>query len=102
MNPILLRNGLWVLFRGNLEGAFRARDGRIVGIVCIGPYGEDSAAFIAVVDENGDNLMVEVGGRFVDAKVSINQPDLAPVMNKKDLPPKRAEHLPASWRPRGF
>ncbi len=99
---MILRNGMWVCFKGHLDGAFRARDGRLVGIVCLGPYPNDDQCFIAVVDNDGDNLMVKVNGKYVDAKVGLIQPELTPVMDKKDLPRKRADHLPSSWRPRGF
>lgn len=91
--------GRWVKFAGSLPGAFRSTDGMIVGIFCAGDYSTNTP-YIAVVDDEGTNLMVDVAGEMIQAKVSPIQPLLEPVLDRKDIPPERIKHLPKDWQPR--
>ena len=90
--------GRWVKFSANIGDAFHARDGRVVGIYVGAKDGEP--AYIAVVDKDGYNLMIDVAGTVVQVKVNPDQPMLEPVTDRADIPPKRLVNAPPDWQPR--
>lgn len=109
-----LWKGRWVKFAADIPGAFRAKDGRVVGIFVSGDgqqtdaVTEDleivsiagNAPYIAVVDHDGHNLMIDVNGTICQVKVSLRQNRLEGITDRDDIPPARIRHLPADWQPR--
>ncbi len=98
----MYRNGQWVKFKPRVEngfpGAFRALDGRIVGIFCHGDYGSKKP-FISVCDEIGQILVLKVDGVHFQGKIAIDQDRLEAVKDRRDIPPARISHLPKEWQP---
>ncbi len=100
--PLKLWPGRWVKFadaQNFFPEAFHAKDGRVVGIYCQGNY-DSNVPYIAVVDEEGFNLVMNISGAPEEAKVAVNQPFLAGVVDRRDIPPNRIKHLPPEWQPR--
>lgn len=100
----MFRNGQWVKFDGQgareFQGAYRARDGKIVGIhhtATLLPV--PSPATVTVVIETGENLDVNVGGMVLPVKVGLKMPGLVQVTDRRDIPPERIKHLPSDWQP---
>lgn len=96
--------GRWVKFfpkiEGHLAGAFHARDGRCVGIYCEGNIDHPETPYIAVVNEDGDNLMLNIQGTWLQAKIMVQQNFLEPITDRRDIPPKRLLHVSPDWQPR--
>lgn len=100
-----LWNGRWVKFldiENHYPKAFHARDGRVVGIFCLGDQSKvPKGPYIAIVDEEGLNLMLDIEGCPQQAKVNLSAAKgLIGVTDRRDIPPERIKHKPADWQPR--
>lgn len=94
---MMIRNGQWVQFTdygGLYDGAFRARNGQVVGIFVYGD--ENGPPYVAVVDKHGDNLARD----GINLSASPYVEGLSPVMDRLDIPPERIKHLPKNWQPK--
>lgn len=91
---LTFRNGQWVLLSGNVDlpGAWRTKNGKLVGIVVL------KERVVQVVDEKGENIQVEVGGKKLNFRVGLNTGGIEPLLNKADMPPGRVVH--PKWKPR--
>ena len=100
-------NGQWVKFDGlglpMFRGAFRARDGKIVGIYQPAHRGDPQSVphpeQICVCNEIGHNLEIDVNGVMMNVVVHTAQLGLEAISNRQDIPPDRIRHLPKDWQP---
>lgn len=102
-----MRNGQWVMFSCRelwAVDAHRARNGKVVGIGQDGVQygGEQGNPFIAVVAPSGENLTMNINGQIRNIQVHPDQPGLAPVTDRRDLPLERVKKALAvnpNWQP---
>ncbi len=112
--------GRWVKFNGKFDGAHHARDGRVVGIftissgVCPTCQGRSCTRcqqgfvpkrpYIAIVDQNGDNLTSIVEGQICEAKIFLDNQSppagLEGIIDRQDIPLARLFNVPDDWQPR--
>ncbi len=96
------RSGQWVKFTGSFKDAHYSKDGKVVGIYLKASTDPVTmrahAAYIAVVDEKGNNLTVIVDGQPIQIKVVPNQPGLEAILHRGDIPAARIANNP-DWQP---
>lgn len=88
------RNGQWVLLTGSVDlpKAWRTKAGKFVGIVVL------KDRVVQIVDEKGENLQVEVGGKKINFRVGLDTGGIEPLLNRSDMPPGRVVNK--KWKPR--
>lgn len=103
--------GRWVKFadtRGFFPGAHHARDGRVVGIYCIGPTVLKDGKkirfpdYVMVCNSLGENLVIEIHGVPQEARVAVDGlVNLCGINDRRDIPAARLRNVPEDWQPRG-
>lgn len=90
------RPGQWVKFPGDIPGAQRAKDGKVVGIYHPAKMDLHLNARIPesvtpVADYTGENIGLRLNPEVLQ---------LEPVLDRDDLPAGRLAHTPLNWQPK--